>query len=116
MTANLPELKPGDRVQCEFASPATGWIEAEILQVSSNTLTLASGDGGLYFYRDDLASITKIEPPIQDGDMAYWDCRVWTWNGSLWVTGVGCRYTPAPADAVWLIRGGKLNPLMLAGG
>ncbi len=118
---DLTQFKPGDIVRCEFAPPAKGWIEAEVIGLLGHGLELMTGAGIPHRVSlDDFTSITKVEPPIQAGDV------VWT-GGKAWlITHTStCRDLRArnchgtdrqiefiPDDAIWLVRSGEVNPLL----
>jgi hypothetical protein len=121
---DLTQFKPGDRVRAQFAPPAAGWIEAEVLEEPlGDAVFLAMHAGRESFYGGDFVSVTKVEPPIQAGDAVWIEGKVWlvpagemdTYNYLEDDSRMGVRIKDIPADAIWLVRGGRLNPLLTGG-
>lgn len=123
MHINFKKFRVGDTVCGEFASPAKGWIEAEVVDLDLDLIQLAMGSGDPSAYvPSDFSSIRKIEPLVQFGDAVWFDGEVWIAKPQP-LTGdtVLVNFTDSesyalfglPANAVWLVRGGKLNPALV---
>lgn len=131
MSVTFDHLKPGDRVRVELAEPLQGWIVGEVHSARRNDVKLVTIGGGemdyLHLVLEEIASVTRIEPPIKPGDLVWTQGAI---SGTCWVikfTSEGVSPLIAhpmrpdassvdvcdlPDDAVWLVRGGKLNPLL----
>jgi len=116
----LTNIKRDDTVRCEF--------EARVLEIDEDddTLYLELPSEHLYFYRSDFTRLEVVAPKTQPGDMVLAWGHIWIAN-SFWKDGEGGWFyrvsTPSidpaettedkfPADAVWVRRGGILNPLL----
>lgn len=122
MYINFKKFRVGDTVCGEFASPAKGWIEAEVVDLEPDLIQLAMGSGDPSAYvPSDFSSIRKIEPLVQFGDAVWFDGEVWIakphplTDDTILVNSASDSYNiiSVPADAVWLVRGGKLNPALV---
>ena len=130
MSISFEGIFPGDRVRIEFAEPLAGWVEGDVHSARRNDVKLATVGAGemdyLHLVREEVASVAVIQPPIKPGDLVWTQGAI---SGTWWVIKLTSEPTcgpliahpshPAacstdvddlPDDAVWLVRGGKLNP------
>ena len=125
VSVSFEGIKPGNRVRIEFAEPLAGCVEGEVFDVGRASIRLSTGVKELVFYLDlaTVASITVVEPPVQEGDVVLYEDCAWTatGNGDAVAFGNGVSHSrwfqyldvaSLPPDAIWIIRGGKLNPLL----
>lgn len=119
MSISFEGIFPGDRVRIEFAEPLAGWIEGVVHSARRNDVKLATVGAGemdyLHLVREEVASVAVVQPPIQGGDVVYFQCDVYrVGSGGRGASSLDGFHTRAvndiPDDAVWLVRGGKLNP------
>lgn len=128
MSISFEGIKPGDRVHIKLREPLAGWIEGDVHSARRNDVKLATGAGEmdyLHLVKEEVASVAVIAPPIKPGDL------VWTQgtkSGTAWIVKftsddigpfiahplrpdvASISTDDLPDDAVWIVRGGKLNP------
>ena len=131
MSISFEGIFPGDRVRIEFAEPLAGWVEGVVHSARRNDVKLATVGAGemdyLHLVREEVALVEVIQAPVKPGDLVWTQGAI---SGTCWVikfTSEGVSPLIAhpmrpdassvdvcdlPDDAVWLVRGGKLNPLL----
>lgn len=127
MSVSFEGIFPGDRVHIKLTEPLAGWIEGNVHSARHNDVKLATGPGEmdyLHLVREEVASVAVIQPPIKPGDLVWFDGYWWAVrftrmpDGPLVVIrsdGLADAKISAdaiPANAAWLVRDGKLNPLL----
>ncbi len=109
MSISFEGIFPGDRVRLEFAEPLAGWVEGDVHSARRNDVKLATVGAGemdyLHLVKEEVASVEVIQPPIQAGDVGWFD-------GDWHEVGQDLPPCDYPDSTVWLVRGGKLNPLL----
>ena len=121
MTVSFDGIRKGDTVRIEFAAPLKGWVEGEVVDNDGGLRLLMESSGSFSVYYDEIGSITVIEPPIQAGDVVWFEDHWWAIRFTCMADGplvairsdgfasVNRSIDHIPDDAVWLVRGGKLT-------
>lgn len=123
MTVSFDGINKGDTVRVEFTAPLKGWVEGEVVGEDSKYHVQLRADGGgrWIFAGRDIDSITVIEPPIQAGDVVWFEDHWWAIRFTHMADGplvairsdgfasVNRSIDHIPDDAVWLVRGGRLT-------
>lgn len=127
MSVSFEGIFPGDRVHIKLAEPLAGWIEGNVHSSRHNDVKLACGPGEmdyLHLVREEVESVAVIQPPIKPVDLVWFDGYWWAVRSTRMPDGplvvirsdglpdARISADDIPADAVWLVRGGKLNPLL----
>ena len=117
MTVSFDGINKGDTVRVEFASPLKGWVEGELAATWPSLIQIDH----MQLDVNRIQSITVIEPPIQAGDVVWFEDHWWAIRFTCMADGpfvairsdgfasVNRSIDHIPDDAVWLVRGGKLT-------
>lgn len=127
MTVSFDGINKGDTVRIEFASPLKGWVEGEVVDNDGGFRLLMESSGSFSVYYDEIGSITVIEPPIQVGDVVWFEDHWWAIRFTCMADGplvairsdgfasVNRSIDHIPDDAIWLVRGGRLTDRVKVG-
>ena len=129
MTVSFDGIRKGDTVRIEFAEPLKGWVEGEVEAIMNPLMHLVPPKTSVRLSIDRLsiASITVIEPPIQAGDVVWFEDHWWAIRFTCMADGplvairsdgfasVNRSIDHIPDDAIWLVRGGRLTDRVKVG-